>query len=90
LINHRYLPMWLNSEVARESRRQAESQGGTTITLDNSVPAPNPVMPASPESPPTVPGSPDCILPSLQALLGLPELQDTIPLEEDFGLTDLF
>jgi hypothetical protein len=46
-------------------------------------------MPTSPESPPIVPGSPDIILPSLQALLGLPELQD-IPLGEDFGLTDLF
>lgn len=81
--------MWLNSEVACESRRRAESQGDTAITLGNSVPAPNPIMSASPESPPTVPGSLDSIPSSLQGLLGLPELQDTIPLEEDFGLTDM-
>jgi hypothetical protein len=79
-------PCGLIERLARESRRQAESQGGTTVTLGNNVPAPNPIMPTSPESPPTVPGSPDIILPSLQALLGLPEPQD-IPLGEDFGLT---
>jgi hypothetical protein len=53
LINHRYLPVWLNSEIACEPHRQAEPQGGTTITLGNSVPAPNPVMSTSPESLPT-------------------------------------
>jgi hypothetical protein len=46
----------IEAEAACESRRQAESQGGTTVVVAPTYPS---VMPLHPHSPPAVPGSSD-------------------------------
>jgi hypothetical protein len=76
----------VDNEVARESRRQAESQGGTTITVGTKASTSDLV---SPDSPSAVLGSSDSLPPSLEVMLGLPEREDTPP-EEDLGLEALF
>ena len=79
----------VDSEVARESRRQAESQGGTTIVVGTTVPTPALMMPVRPDNPSAVPGSSNS-LPTLEELLGLPNRIITPVGEEDLGLAGLF
>jgi hypothetical protein len=64
----------VTNEIARESRRGAESQSGIII---------------SPESPPAVPGSPES-LPTLEEMLELPNREVTPVEEEDLCLAGLF
>ena len=56
--------------IAHESRRGAESQGDTTISVDTEASTSALSMPISPESSPAVPGSPES-LPILEEMLGL-------------------
>jgi hypothetical protein len=86
----------VDNEIARESRRQAESQGGTTIVVGITVPGPNPVVPLRPDGSPTTLGSPDS-LPTFEALLDLPnraagpdDEEEVVEEEEDLGLAGLF
>jgi hypothetical protein len=76
----------VDSEVARKSCRQAESQGGTTIVVGTTVPTPIPVMLVRPDSLPTVPGSSG----SLPTLEVLPNRVITPVEEGDLGLAGLF
>jgi hypothetical protein len=79
----------VEDEVARECRRQAESQGGTTIAVGTKASTSDFVMSVSPDSQSAVPGSSDSLPPSLEAMLGLPERED-IPPKEDLDLEGLF
>jgi hypothetical protein len=49
----------VETEPARESRRQAKSQGGTTVVAVTTAPTAVSVMPLHPNSPLAVPGSPN-------------------------------
>ena len=77
------------NEITRKSGGEAESQGDTTITVGTKALTLTPIMPASPESPRAVPKSFNTLPPSLQAILCLPELEDT-PEEKDPSLISLF
>jgi hypothetical protein len=85
----------VDNEIARESRRQAESQDGTTISVATKVSTLTPEMPLRPENSPPGPGSPESLL-TLEELLGLPN-QEVVSVEEeeeeeeeDVGLEGLF
>jgi hypothetical protein len=48
----------VDNEIARESRRQAESQDGTTISVATKVSTLTPEVPLRPENSPSVPRKP--------------------------------
>ena len=79
----------VETEPARESRRQAKSQGGTTIVVVATPLTVISVMPLHPNSLPAVPGSPNS-LPTLGAVLGLSNRAGTALEEEDLGFAGLF
>ena len=79
----------VDNEIARESRRQAESQDGTTISVATKVSTLTPEMPLRPENSPSVPESPER-LPTFEELLGLPNQEVVSVEEENLGLEGLF